>query len=91
MNGTLPPATIGSNGLRAEPWLSSQDERDSLPRNPGLPGCPGTSERVRPKATTGSSGLRAEPWLSSQDKRDSLPRSERGVWGVWRNTPQNRE
>jgi len=43
-------------------------------------------------------GLRAEPWLSSQDKRDSLPRSpdcagtsERGVWGVWRNTPQNKE
>jgi hypothetical protein len=25
-------------------------------------------------------GLRAQ--------RDSLPRSERGVWGVWRNTPQ---
>ncbi len=21
-------------------------------------------------------------------KRDSLPRSERGVWGVWLNTPQ---
>ena len=36
-------------------------------------------------------GLRAEPWPSSQDKRDSLPRSERGVWGVWRNTPQNKE
>ena len=68
------------NGLRAEPWLSSQDKRDSLPRSPG---CAGTSERVRPSATIGSNGLRAE--------RDSLPRSERGVWGVWRNTPQNKE
>ena len=24
-------------------------------------------------------------------ERDSLPRSERGVWGVWRNTPQLNE
>jgi hypothetical protein len=60
MNGTcrMPSAIIGSNGLRAQPWLSSQDKRDSLPRSPGLQGCTGTSER--------------------------------GVWGVWRNTPQNR-
>ena len=76
------------NGLRAEPRLSSQGKRDSLPRSPG---CAGTSERVRPSATIGSNGLRAEPRLSSQGKRDSLPRSERGVWGVWRNTPQNKE
>jgi hypothetical protein len=54
----MPSAIIGSNGLRAQPWLSSQDKRDSLPRSPGLQGCTGTSER--------------------------------GVWGVWRNTPQNR-
>jgi len=55
----VPSAAIGSNGLRAEPWLSSQDKRDSLPRSPGLQGRAGTSER--------------------------------GVWGVWRDTPQNRE
>jgi hypothetical protein len=78
---------------RAKPRLSSPGERDSIPRGAGLSGRTGTSERVRPSATTGSNGLRAE--------RDSLPRSpglsdstgtsERGVWGVWRNTPQNRE
>jgi hypothetical protein len=32
-----------------------------------------------PPALSTSNGLRAE--------RDSLPRSERGVRGVWRNTP----
>jgi len=47
------------NRPRAKPRLSSQGERDSLPRSPGLSGSTGTSER--------------------------------GVWGVWRNTPQNKE
>jgi hypothetical protein len=59
MNRILPSATVGGNGLRVEPWLSSQDERDSLPRSPGLHGCTGTSER--------------------------------GVWGAWRNAPQDKE
>ena len=63
------------NRLRAKPWLSSQDARASLPRS--------AAAHLGSSATIGSNGRRAQ--------RDSLPRSERGVWGVWRNTPQNKE